>query len=48
LHSAGNRLGTAAVDYLKQIPDDDLRLFAQIELAAALAGLPELHGVQRG
>jgi hypothetical protein len=42
LYSAGKRLGPEAVILLDRIPDDDLRLFAQIELAAALAGLPEL------
>ena len=42
LSSAGKRLGPEAVILLDRIPDDDLRLFAQIELAAALAGLPEL------
>jgi hypothetical protein len=30
--------------YLDRIPDPDVRLLAQIELAAALAGLPELRG----
>jgi hypothetical protein len=47
LYKAGKQLGNGAVIYLETIPDADLRLFAQIELAAALAGLPELHGVQR-
>ena len=47
-HSAGKRLGRDAGVYLDRIPDDDLRLLAQIELAAALAGLPELLGIQRG
>jgi hypothetical protein len=47
LYSAGNRLGQDAAVYLDRIPDADLRLFAQIELAAALAGLPELRGTQR-
>ena len=42
LYSAGKRLGPEAGILLDRIPDDDLRLFAQIELAAALAGLPEL------
>jgi hypothetical protein len=42
LYSAGKRLGPQAEILLNRIPDDDLRLFAQIELAAALAGLPEL------
>jgi hypothetical protein len=44
LYRAGGRLGTEAAIYLDRIPDADLRLFAQIELAAALAGLPELQG----
>jgi hypothetical protein len=47
LYSAGRRLGREAAVYLDRIPDADLRLFAQIELAAALAGLPELRGTQR-
>jgi hypothetical protein len=32
---------------MDRLPDDDLRLLAQIELAAAPADLPELQGVQR-
>jgi hypothetical protein len=47
LHKAGKQLGEGAVVHLEAIPDADLRLFAQIELAAALAGLPEFPGVQR-
>jgi hypothetical protein len=39
-YQAGKRLGAEAVKLLEQIPDDDLRLFASIELAAALAGVP--------
>jgi hypothetical protein len=46
LYRAGKRLGSDAAAYLVRIPDDDLRLFARIELAAALAGLPEMPGVQ--
>jgi hypothetical protein len=46
LYSAGRRVGRDAAVYLDRIPDGDLRLFAQIELAAALAGLPELGGTQ--
>jgi hypothetical protein len=42
LYSAGKRIGAEAEILLDRIPEDDLRLFAQIELAAALAGLPEL------
>jgi len=47
IYEAGKRLGEDAVNYVGQIPDADLRLFARIELAAALAGLPELRMTQR-
>ena len=47
LYAAGKRLGAEASRYLARIDDPDLRLFAQIELAAALAGIPEFRGVQR-
>jgi hypothetical protein len=47
LYKAGKQVGENAAVYLELIPDADVRLFAQIELAAALAGLPELPGVQR-
>jgi hypothetical protein len=40
-YQAGKHLGSEAARLLEQIPDDDLRLFATIELAAALAGVPE-------
>jgi hypothetical protein len=40
LYQAGQRLGSDAASLLEQIPDADLRLFAAIELAAALAGAP--------
>ena len=40
-YQAGKRLGPDAAKLLDQIPDGDLRLFASIELAAALAGVPE-------
>jgi hypothetical protein len=43
----GRHVGRPAV-YLDHIPDANLRLFAQIELDAALAGAPELQGIQRG
>ena len=43
LYSAGKRLGNDAQVYLDRVPDDELRLFAMIELAAALAGVPELR-----
>jgi hypothetical protein len=42
LYHAGKNNGPEAEILLDRIPDDDLRLFAQIELAAAFAGLPEL------
>jgi uncharacterized C2H2 Zn-finger protein len=40
-YKAGIRLGADAAKLLERIPDDDLRLFATMELAAALAGVPE-------
>jgi hypothetical protein len=43
LYTAGKRLGADASTLLDQVPDPDLRLFAQIELSAALAGLPAWH-----
>lgn len=39
-YEAGTRLGSGAAELLPRVPDDDLRLFAMIELAAALAGVP--------
>ncbi len=47
LYAAGKRLGADAGRYLARIDDPDLRLFARIEFAAALAGLPEFRGIQR-
>jgi hypothetical protein len=47
LYSAGKRMGPEANLLLDRVPDEDLRLFARIELAAALAGLPELPEIQR-
>jgi hypothetical protein len=47
LYRAGIRLGEDGAKYLHRIPDPDLRLLAEIEFAAALAGLPELAGPQR-
>ena len=44
LYKAGQHEGRAAVRHLERIPDPALRLFAQIELAAALAGLPQIGG----
>ena len=46
LYAAGKRLGEVAARYLTRIDDPDIRLVAQIELAAVLAGLPEFHGMQ--
>jgi hypothetical protein len=46
LYAAGLRLGADAAALLDRIQDADVRLFAQIELAAALAGLPEVRGSQ--
>jgi hypothetical protein len=45
LFKAGQHQGVAAEKHLDRIPDPDLRLFAQIELCAALAGLPQLGGL---
>jgi hypothetical protein len=42
LFKAGQHQGAAAAKHLDRIPDPDLRLFAQIELCAAIAGLPQL------
>jgi len=42
LYKAGVYEGAVATRYLDRVPDPALRLFAQIELAAALAGLPQL------
>jgi len=47
LYRAGKRNGPEAEILLGRIPDNDLRLFAQIECVAALAGLPELPETQR-
>lgn len=46
LYQAGRQMGADAAIYLDRVPEDDLRLFAHIELEAALAGLPELPGIQ--
>lgn len=45
LFKAGQHQGVAAAKHLDRIPDRDLRLFAQIELCAAIAGLPQLGGL---
>ena len=45
LFKAGRHEGRAAARYLDRIPDRDLRLFAQIELVAGDAGLPQFGGM---
>jgi hypothetical protein len=47
LYQAGRRLGDAGSSYLEQIADPDQRLLARIELAAAVAGLPEFQQTER-
>jgi hypothetical protein len=42
LYKAGEYEGSSAVRHLDRIPDVDVRLFARIELAAAIAGLPQV------
>jgi hypothetical protein len=39
-YEAGRRVGSEAAKLLERVPDDDLRLFATIELAAAESGAP--------
>lgn len=46
LYLIGEAFGEAGLEYLKQIPDMDLRLFAQVEFAAALAGAPQYSGME--
>jgi len=46
VNQCGKRMDPEANLLLDRIPDGDLRLFARIELAAALAGLPELPEIQ--
>jgi len=45
LFKAGQHEGIAAAKYLDRIPDRDLRLLAQIELIAGVAGLPQFGGM---
>jgi hypothetical protein len=42
LYRAGRKLGAEAATLLDEIPQPDIRLLAQIELSAALVGLPEM------
>jgi hypothetical protein len=44
LFKAGQHIAVAAAKYLDRIPDSDLRLLSQIELCAAIAGLPQQAG----
>jgi hypothetical protein len=44
-YEAGERLGSEATKLLEHVPDDDLRLFAAIELAAAQAGAPAASSI---
>jgi hypothetical protein len=46
LYQAGRQMGADAAAYLDRVPEDDMRLFAEIELEAALAGLLELQALQ--
>jgi hypothetical protein len=47
-HKMGKILGEVAEGQLDKVPDAELRLFAQIEFAAGLCGLPEMKSmVQR-
>ena len=44
-YEAGRRAGSEAAKLLERVPDDDLRLFATIELAAAQAGAPAASSI---
>jgi uncharacterized protein (TIGR03435 family) len=44
LYKAGQHEGPSGARHLDRIPDPNLRLFAQIEFAAALVGLPQVGG----
>ncbi len=46
LYAATQSIGTDASKYLDRIPDPDVRLYAQIEMAAALAGLVEFGSIR--
>lgn len=46
LYSAGKSLGREVAAYLDRIPDQDIRLFAEIEFAAALASLGQVNVVR--
>jgi hypothetical protein len=44
-YEAGRRVGSEAARLLERVPDEDLRLFATIELAAAQAGAPAASSI---
>jgi hypothetical protein len=44
-YEAGGRVGSEAARLLERVPDEDLRLFATIELAAAQAGAPAASSI---
>jgi hypothetical protein len=46
-HAAGRYEGSGGVRLLDRIPDPTLRLFAQFEFAAGMAGLAQIGGVTR-
>ena len=48
MYAAGMQEGSAAERYLIRVQDREQRVLAQIELAAALNGLPHRQVVQRG
>jgi len=48
MYWAGKTSGMDAAPLLDEIPDTDLALFASIELAAGVLGLPQYSGVQVG
>ena len=45
LYAAGRYEGSSGARLLDRIPDPILRLFAQIEFAAGMAGLPQIGGI---
>ena len=47
LYAAGKYEGAGGARLLDRVPDPALRLFAEIELAAGLAGLEQIGGITR-
>jgi hypothetical protein len=45
LYAAGKALGSGALVFLDRILDRDVRMLVEVEVAAALAGLPQLRGM---